>query len=79
MPYQSPLSNLIHLALGALTLSLCACATSAGDADQAQARAPADTQTGSNLPRRDRKNGVVEVDPNAVGDAMRGTSRNAGK
>ena len=78
---KSDTSQLLQVAcvVCALSLALGACTTPNSEAPASQAGVPADVATGSNLPRRDRKNGVIEVNPDSVADSIRGSTRNAGK
>ena len=40
---------------------------------------PVQTQTGSNLPRRNKPSSVIVLDKDAIQDAARGATRNPGK
>lgn len=66
----------LSLATSALAALLTACAPYVDP--KARDRAPQETaqaQTGSNLPRRDKGTGAVQVDKDSMQDGLRGASR----
>jgi hypothetical protein len=61
-----------------LTAVLAGCAAPTGTSTR-EVREPAETVTGSNLPRRDRRDsGVREADKDAIQSELRGQTRNTG-
>jgi len=71
-------ASLVLAAAVGLIAALAGCAAPAGTGTR-EVREPAETVTGSNLPRRDRRDtGVREADKDAIQSEIRGATRNTG-